>query len=106
MAGVIIKISQSYDNFILGPLCLLAIASFTKANLLRVVFRVLRFADDIVLLAKDSFELESMVGKLMRASKEVGLSMNLSKTKIMSNIKKLADIKIGDSVIEKVNEYR
>ena len=43
------------------------------------------FADDIVLVAKSPQELESMLTDIHLASKPVGLSMNLSKTKVMLN---------------------
>ena len=66
----------------------------------------LRFADDIVLIAKNENKLRVMAGELMRESREVGLTMNLSKTKIMTNIQNLANIQLGDSVIEKVEEYK
>ena len=65
-----------------------------------------RFADDIVLIAQNKLELKTMANELKRASSKVGLSMNLGKTKIMSNIDNLANIKIDDVVIEKVEEYK
>ena len=43
------------------------------------------FAVDIVLVAKSPEELESMLTDIYLASKLVGLSMNLSKTKVMFN---------------------
>ena len=43
------------------------------------------FADDICLVAKSPEELESMLTDIHVASKPVGLSMNLSKTKVMIN---------------------
>ena len=43
------------------------------------------FADDIVLVAKSPEEPESMLTDIHLASKPVGLSMNLSKTKLMLN---------------------
>ena len=47
------------------------------------------FADDVVLVAKSPEELESMLTDIglgiHLASKPVGLSMNLSKTKVMLN---------------------
>ena len=45
----------------------------------------LRFADDIVLLASTFEELQEMLQELNKESKRVGLKMNLSKTKTMSN---------------------
>lgn len=45
----------------------------------------LRFADDIVLFAHNALELQTMLQDLNAASLKVGLAMNRSKTKIMSN---------------------
>lgn len=63
----------------------------------------LRFADDIVLISKDSEELSTMIKELQQTSKTVGLTMNIRKTKIMStdNI----DVIIENQPIEVVNEY-
>ena len=47
----------------------------------------LRSAEDVVLVAKNGAELESMAEDLARASAEVGLTINKSKTNILSNIK-------------------
>jgi len=59
-----------------------------------------------VLIATNENELRAMAGEVMRESREVALTMNLSKTKTMTNIQNLADIQLGDSVIEKVEEYK
>ena len=64
------------------------------------------FADDIVLIAKNELELKTMANDFKRASCEVELSMNLSKTKIMSNIDNLVSIKLDEEEITKVEEYR
>ena len=45
----------------------------------------LRFADDIVLLANNTKELQGMVEDLNKESKKVGLEMNLDKTMYMIN---------------------
>ena len=45
----------------------------------------LNFADDIVLVAKSPEELESVLTSIHLASKPVGLSVNLNKTKVMLN---------------------
>ena len=44
----------------------------------------LRFADDVVIIAKNSKELGEMIGELKEESQKGGLLMNVSKTKIMS----------------------
>lgn len=64
----------------------------------------LRFADDIVLLAKNSSNLEKQIHALHEASKEVGLIMNLTKTKIMTNGRRIP-IEIDESPLEYVDNY-
>lgn len=46
-----------------------------------------RFADNIVLLSHDLQELLEMAEELSVKSKKVGLTMNIVKTKIMTNIR-------------------
>lgn len=64
----------------------------------------LRFADDIVLFSSSASELEEMLQDLNEASLKVGLSMNMSKTKLMTNNIEQR-ICIGDVEIEYVHEY-
>lgn len=67
----------------------------------------LRFADDnVVLIAKNRAELKYMADGLARVSEEVGLTINKFKTNILTNIKDLDEIKIGEEVINKVLEYK
>lgn len=49
----------------------------------------LRFADDVVLIAKNGNELNSVAEDLRKASEEYSLSINLTKTKVISNISNL-----------------
>lgn len=63
----------------------------------------LRFADDIVLMSSDIQELNDMIRQLNDASKNVGLEMNISKTKMISNTKER--VYIDGKEIEKVEEY-
>src|SRR6202012_6100007 len=65
----------------------------------------LRFADDIVQIAPNLEKLEMMLLQLNAESQKVGLKMNLSKTKIMTNIEEQSEIEIGDRVIEVVESY-
>ena len=44
----------------------------------------MRFADDVVLFAKSGEELQHMLTDLNRESKEAGLQMNASETKLMT----------------------
>ena len=64
------------------------------------------FADDIVLVAKSPEELESMLTAIHLASKPVGLSMNLSKTKVMLNESSTTStVAVDMNTIEKVDRY-
>jgi hypothetical protein len=65
----------------------------------------LRFADDSVLMAADLDQAQVMLQQLNEESSKIGLKMNLSKTKVMTNIDDDRDIKIGDTVIERVDSY-
>ena len=47
-----------------------------------------------------------MAEDLIKASSEMGLSINFSKTKVMSNISALGEVKINEEKIEQVTEYR
>lgn len=64
----------------------------------------LRFADDIILFAKSSQELQRMLTDLDTCSKQVGLNMNTSKTKAMTNRAK-EKIIVNNIEIEYVDEY-
>lgn len=64
----------------------------------------LRFADDIVLFADTSAELEIMLKDLSAASLEIGLKMNRSKTKVMTNSTQDM-ITVDGELIEYVDEY-
>ena len=64
------------------------------------------FADDIVLVAKYPEELESMLTDLHLASISEGLSMNLSKTKVMLNESATTSmVAVDGNTIEKVDRY-
>ena len=65
----------------------------------------LRFADDIVLVAADQAQAQNMIRQLNEESVKVGLKMNLTKTKFMTNITDDREITIGDTVIERVDSY-
>ena len=68
----------------------------------------LRFADDIIIFANSSEELQRMLQELNQESLLVGLSMNLKKTKIMINNHAEVDnsmITIDNNIIEEVDHY-
>ena len=56
-------------------------------------------------MAVDLYEAEDMLQELNEEANKVGLKMNLSKTKIMTNIADNREMKIGDTVIERVDSY-
>ena len=64
------------------------------------------FADDIVLIAKSTSELQKMVQDIHETSKPVGLHMHLGKTKVMCNpaVNK-RDININGRKIKEVDNY-
>lgn len=66
----------------------------------------LRFAVDIIVIDKNKEELEIMEEDLMLESVKVGLTMNLSKIKILANIPAFGVMKIDNSLIEIVSEYK
>ena len=64
------------------------------------------FADDIVLIAKSTSELQRMVQDIHETSKPVGLNMHLGKTKVMCNPEvNKTDININGRKIEEVDNY-
>lgn len=66
----------------------------------------LRFADDIVLFAHTIEELQDLMTELNTSSKEVGLKMNIGKTKIAFNSSAIpGDIFIGNTRLEVVESY-
>lgn len=64
----------------------------------------LRFADDIVLLEENPENLQTMICELAHQSKKVGLEMNSSKTKVMTNSSEVG-IKVEDKQLQYVKEY-
>lgn len=64
----------------------------------------LRFADDLVVFAESSSELQNMIQALNSVSKEVGLEMNLAKTMLMTNSIE-STISIDNEIIYYTNKY-
>ena len=64
----------------------------------------LRFADDIVLFASTALELQTMLQELSTGSFSVGLAMNRSKTKVMTNSAK-SRVEVDWQEIHYVDEY-
>ena len=80
--------------------------SFAIIEMIRCSLSHLIFADDIVMVAKSPEELESMPIDIHLASKPVGLSMNLNKTKVMPNETSITStVTVDGDVIEKVDRF-
>lgn len=75
-------------------------------NINGTFFNNLRFADDIALISLDIDELDTMLTQLNEASGKIGLKMNTSKTKIMTNIDTDKVIRIDNDIIEFVDNYK
>lgn len=65
----------------------------------------LRFADDLILFSECPKALEQMLQQLSDQSSKAGLSMNTTKTKIMSNAPQTYLITVNEEQIEYVAEY-
>ncbi|CAG9837260.1 unnamed protein product [Diabrotica balteata] len=65
----------------------------------------LRFADDILIIAEDLGMAREMVQELVVGTEIVGLNINISKTKIMTNLVPNQNISIGGKEIELVDIY-
>jgi len=66
----------------------------------------LRFADDIVLIAKDHQELQAMVKKLHAERGRVGLKMNTTKTETQfANTTTQSNIVVDNESLDKVDQY-
>ena len=65
----------------------------------------LRFADDVIIISQDKDELKNLTKDLIVRSKDAGLSMNMSKTKMMTNCNDVS-FWIDNQEIEIVNEFK
>ncbi len=61
----------------------------------------LRLADDVILIAKNTIELEGMVRELLEESGKAGLYINTNKTKIIGRGEK-CNISVNGKIIEEV----
>lgn len=65
----------------------------------------LRFADDLILFSENPKTLETMLQELATESEKAGLSMNLMKTKVMTNSSQTEPITVNNEEIGYVREY-
>ena len=64
----------------------------------------LRYADDITLMAESEEELKSLLMKVKVESEEVGLKLNIQKTKIMAS-SPTTSWEIDGETVETVSDY-
>ena len=64
----------------------------------------LRYADDTTLMAKNEEELKSLLMKVKEESENVGLKLNIQKTKIMAS-GPITSWEIGGETVETVTDY-
>ena len=65
----------------------------------------LRFADDVVIISQTKEELEVSMMKVLEESEKAGLTINVEKTKIMTNTKE-TNFMVNGKNIETVEEYK
>ena len=64
----------------------------------------LRYADDTTLTAESEEELKSLLMKVKKESEEVGLKLNIQKTKIMAS-GPITSWEIDGGTVEKVSDF-
>ena len=65
----------------------------------------LRYADDIVLLATTSEELQELIKRVENAAEEYSMSINVAKTKVMTNTEDILEMVVGTGRLEQVNSF-
>ena len=73
-----------------------------------VIYNLLAFADDLVLLMDDVNHLKEGVNRLNVACEEFGMKINVSKTKVMHVGKNRKEVvcELNDQVLEQVSEFK
>ena len=64
----------------------------------------LRYADDTTLMAENEKELKSLLMKMKEQSEEVGLKLNIQKTKIMAS-SPITSWQIDEEIVETVSDF-
>ena len=64
----------------------------------------LRYADDITLMAESEEELKSLLRKVIEESENVGLKLNIQKTKIMAS-GPITSSEIDEETVEIVSDF-
>ncbi|KIH61284.1 hypothetical protein ANCDUO_08448 [Ancylostoma duodenale] len=66
----------------------------------------LRFADDIVLVANNTAEMETMINEFNVAGLKIGLEMNMSKTQLMVNQWcDAGEVTLAGSTLQRVDSF-
>ena len=73
-----------------------------------VIYNLLAFADDLVLLMDDVNHLQEGINRLNVACEEFGMKINVSKTKVMHVGKNRKEVvcELNDQVLEQVSEFK
>ena len=58
------------------------------------IIQTVKYADDLVLMAKEETVLQSMIGKLIETGRYYGKEMNVEKTKVMRISRQLSPVTI------------
>lgn len=64
----------------------------------------LKFAEDLVIFAGNPEILQKMLKQQIMGREKVGFSMNIDKTKLMTNSSKIA-IKVNNETVEYIDDY-
>ena len=64
----------------------------------------LRYADDTTLMAESEEELKSLLMKVKEESEEVGLKLNIQKTKIMASVR-ITSWEVDGETVETVSDF-
>jgi hypothetical protein len=81
----------------------------TKGTIYNKTIQILAYADDIVLVGRNIGVLKEAIKNLSKSEKEMGLTINLQKTKYMEVTKKptnLRMLKVDDQEFERVREFK
>ena len=71
-----------------------ALEGFGDFKIGRQIIHTVKYADDLVLLAKEEKVLQDMIDKLIEIGKYYGMEMNVEKTKVMRISRQPSPVKI------------
>ena len=80
----LLYVSYIPSNSILLHLChITALDGLGDFNIGRQIIQTVKYADDLVLMAKEETVLQGMIDKLIETGRYYGMEMNVEKTKVM-----------------------